>query len=228
MANFDPERMESKRVVASGAFIDQPDYPILFSSPDCSHHDDWVGMIAFFPDGRTLASGSNETAIVLWDVEKKEESARLLGHTGAVLCMRFSPDGRTLALSFADGAVRLWDVSSSFNLKGEKAIEEIFYEAEIKYNLRLVDLALQPIVPERNLYGVTSQAPEWPETHPFHWLRKAGNGDAEAMVELGIVYDRCNELEKARYWYDQAIQAGSDQGRQRMKIFKKWLALHKE
>ena len=68
MANFDPERMESKRVVASGAFIDQPDYPILFSSPDCSHHDDGVGTISFSPDGRTLASRFSDGAVRLRDV----------------------------------------------------------------------------------------------------------------------------------------------------------------
>ena len=39
---------------------------------------------------------------------------------------------------------------------------------------------------------------------------KAENGDTEAMAELDIIYDRDNELNKARHWYTKAIETGSE------------------
>jgi hypothetical protein len=52
------------------------------------------------------------------------------------------------------------------------------------------------------------------------------------MVELGIIYDRDNELDKAFHWYTQAIETGSgsvnERARERMKIFRQWLTLHKD
>jgi TPR repeat protein len=47
------------------------------------------------------------------------------------------------------------------------------------------------------------------------------------MVELGIIYDRDNELDKAYHWYSKAIETGSERGKERMKIFRQWLTLHK-
>jgi TPR repeat protein len=49
---------------------------------------------------------------------------------------------------------------------------------------------------------------------------KSKTGDRNAMVELSIIYDRDNELDKAYNWYSKAIKAGSDRGKERMKIFK--------
>ncbi|MEZ4525680.1 MAG: hypothetical protein R2941_07150 [Desulfobacterales bacterium] len=67
--------------------------------------------------------------------------------------------------------------------------EEELKEAEQMYNLKLVNLELQSIKPNEP-YGVKTNHPNGPKTHPFHWLSKAKSGDSEAMVELGIIYDR--------------------------------------
>jgi WD40 repeat protein len=64
------------------------------------------------PDGRTLASGTDEGAIILWDMWKEDRHGSLPGHRYAVLSVAYAPDGRTLATCSGDSTVRLWDPSS--------------------------------------------------------------------------------------------------------------------
>ena len=47
-------------------------------------HTGWVRSVAFSPDGKTLASGSDDKTIKLWDVATGKEQATLKGHTEAV------------------------------------------------------------------------------------------------------------------------------------------------
>ena len=57
-----------------------------------------VNSLAFSPNGRTLASGSRDKTIILWDMEKREAiGPPLTGHKGEVNSVAFSPDGKTLA-----------------------------------------------------------------------------------------------------------------------------------
>ena len=62
-------------------------------------HSAGISSLSFAPDGRTLASGSNDATIRLWDVVALREKSRLTGHTGLVNSVAFSPDGKTLASS---------------------------------------------------------------------------------------------------------------------------------
>src|SRR5207249_8385643 len=71
-------------------------------------HTDIATAIAFSPDERLLASGSNDDSVKLWDVER---GAPLwsAGQTSAILCVAFAPDGGLLASGGFDGKLRLWD-----------------------------------------------------------------------------------------------------------------------
>ncbi|MDX2243106.1 MAG: WD40 repeat domain-containing protein [Leptolyngbyaceae cyanobacterium bins.302] len=58
-------------------------------------HTQWVSTLAISPNGRTLASGSLDGTINLWDLETGELQATLFADQVTVLA--FSPDGTTLA-----------------------------------------------------------------------------------------------------------------------------------
>lgn len=75
-------------------------------------HTGDVTSVAFSSDSRTLASGSVDTTVRLWDVVTDTHKATFTGHTEGVMSVAFSPDGRTLASGSDDNTIILWDVDT--------------------------------------------------------------------------------------------------------------------
>lgn len=69
------------------------------------------------PDGRLVASGGDDSDVILWDATRGEELGRLRDHLDGVQALRFSRDGRRLASADGAGRIRLWDVASRQLLK---------------------------------------------------------------------------------------------------------------
>eukprot|EP01052_Picozoa_sp_SAG31_P050531 SAG31_NODE_11572_length_1016_cov_4.076336_1_plen_207_part_01 len=75
-------------------------------------HNGSVNSVAFDPSGGTLASGSADHTVKLWDVASGECLRTLEGHSNDVKSVAFDASGGTLASGSADATVKLWDVAS--------------------------------------------------------------------------------------------------------------------
>jgi WD40 repeat protein len=71
-------------------------------------HRDFVSGLAFSPDGSTLATGSIDGTIRLWDTTSGESIGSLPGHMQETTDVDFSPDGRTLASVCRNESIKLW------------------------------------------------------------------------------------------------------------------------
>ncbi|MYA68613.1 WD40 repeat domain-containing protein, partial [Candidatus Poribacteria bacterium] len=70
-------------------------------------HSKQVSSLAFSSDSRTLASGSFDGTIRLWDTETGTHKITLAGHTKWVESLAFSPDGKILASATPDRRISL-------------------------------------------------------------------------------------------------------------------------
>ena len=74
-----------------------------------------INSVAFSPNGKILASGSNDATTQLWNVADAAKPTAigqaLNSHDGAVFSVAFSPDGSMLATGDYDDTIRLFDVS---------------------------------------------------------------------------------------------------------------------
>jgi WD40 repeat protein len=78
--------------------------------------------VAFSPDGKRLAAGSNgQEAVKLWDTETWQELLTLSGEGSVFYRLKFSPDGRYLMAFNFNGLIHLW---SAPNWEEIKAAEE--------------------------------------------------------------------------------------------------------
>src|SRR5438105_2112917 len=75
-------------------------------------HTGWIGALALSPDRKTLASGSAEGTVKLWDVAGGEVKATMDARTGEVRSLAFSPDGKVIAAGVRYGTVKLWDTAT--------------------------------------------------------------------------------------------------------------------
>ncbi len=109
-------------------------------------HSGMVTSCAFSPDGRSIATGTYDQIISIWNVPMKlldhqpysdrdfaSRSSFITGHAregaGAITSCTFSPDGRSLLFASSNGTLRLWDMTgagcqSSYVMRSSEAIEQ--------------------------------------------------------------------------------------------------------
>lgn len=77
-------------------------------------HREAVTSLSFNPDGKTLATASQDNTVRLWNLDEnlKNSVVRILGNNSLNRKAVFSPDKESLALLRNDGKIDLWNLSS--------------------------------------------------------------------------------------------------------------------
>jgi WD40 repeat protein/serine/threonine protein kinase len=92
-------------------------------------HSSNISCLIFSPDGRRLATASDDRRIKLWDVTTGREVFTLRGHTGGVHSLAFSPDGNRIVSGAIEGTARVWD--------GAPLPDEILQAHETRFQQKL-------------------------------------------------------------------------------------------
>ncbi|MGH3857555.1 MAG: WD40 repeat domain-containing protein, partial [Pseudonocardiaceae bacterium] len=97
-------------------------------------HTDAVVSVAFSPNGHTLATGSDDETVRLWNLADPAHPTSLgpplTGHTNAVYAVVFSPDGRTLASGSDDHTARLWNIPSALMTGHTKSVTSVVFSPD--------------------------------------------------------------------------------------------------
>ena len=75
-------------------------------------HKEFIRELCYSPDGKYLASGSEDKTIKIWDVQTKKCICTLEGHTNGITALAYSPDGKYLASGSHDHTIKIWKVAN--------------------------------------------------------------------------------------------------------------------
>jgi WD40 repeat protein len=90
-----------------------------------NHFGNWLGSIAFSPDGKRLASTNGESDAYIWDAASGQKLFTLNGHSNWIGDLAYCLDGSRLATIGYDGYVKMWDPASGKELFSVQTFTEI-------------------------------------------------------------------------------------------------------
>ena len=85
--------------------------------------ENWIGGMAFSPDGKVLVSGSRDKTMKYWEVPSGKLIRTVKAHAGWVRGVAYSPDGALVASCSDDNTIKFWEAATGRpirTLKGHK------------------------------------------------------------------------------------------------------------
>lgn len=80
-------------------------------------HTDEVNTVAFTPDGKEFATGSDDRTVKIWDANSLREIRTLKGHLDWVYSVRISSDGQTLVSGSKDNTIKVWNLNAGREIR---------------------------------------------------------------------------------------------------------------
>ena len=98
-------------------------------------HSDGVNSVCFSPDGKFIASGSQDSTIKLWNVKELTLIRTFKGHSNSVESVIFSPDCRYIASGSYDKTIKIWNVKDGYlnrTFRGhENAVKSLCFSPDV-------------------------------------------------------------------------------------------------
>jgi WD40 repeat protein len=145
-----------------------------------------TATIAISADGRTLAAGSSDRSVRLWDLRTGQELGAYTGHQSSVLSVAFAPDNQTVISGSNDTTALVWDGARAIKQRRPAATE---LKAE-DVNRFWQDLAADPVkafpavtalsaAPRQALDLLKQQLKPAPGVDPVHLAQLAADLDSK-------------------------------------------------
>ncbi len=154
-----------------------------------------MSVIAFSPDGSSLASGGGDKKIKIWDVGSGRERLALPGHESKVIGLAFTGDGARLLSVSADRMVKVWEAEAgralrSFSCEGDFDFEYAAFGQSVRVlassngnkQLELSDVETGSTL--RTLETVSSSIYAVAFSPDFRWLAMGNRDNAIKLWEV--------------------------------------------
>ncbi len=96
-------------------------------------HSSLVDSAAWSPDGKYIASASNDQSVQVWEALTARRVQTYRGHTGSVISAAWSPDGKYIASAGVDATVQVWEALSARHVQSYKGVFSAAWSPDGKY-----------------------------------------------------------------------------------------------
>lgn len=108
-----PEYHEAYLLIANHRNAARP----VWRTPATRHHRAGILCIDYSADGQLMASGSEDTTLIIWDAISGEKIRTLAGHQLGVTAVAFCNNSKWLVTASKDGTIIVWDAKQGKRLK---------------------------------------------------------------------------------------------------------------
>ncbi|KAH7918572.1 WD40 repeat-like protein [Leucogyrophana mollusca] len=121
----------------SSSSVDHISHPLTKVTKVFKGHTDLVTSVAYFPDGRHIASGSWDKTIRIWNVKSAQQEGEALEHNSRVKSIAIAPGGGKIAARVACRLI-VWDVVK------RKRVQEVKMGGDSEQDAHALIVAFSP------------------------------------------------------------------------------------